>query len=105
MFIQSLIDFNKMCTLRPLYNPPTPSYSFSSVLSYFCVECYALTMGVICSPYIAVFYPPPPPTETHNLPKQPPLAQAVGQAAQCLSIMAHSGSGSCAFAAVDDYLH
>ncbi|CAB1325704.1 unnamed protein product [Coregonus sp. 'balchen'] len=43
--------------------------------------------------------------ETHNLPKQPPLAQAVGQAAQCLSIMAHSGSGSCAFAAVDDYLH
>ncbi|XP_041760361.1 ran-binding protein 9 isoform X1 [Coregonus clupeaformis] len=43
--------------------------------------------------------------ETHNLPKQPPLAKAVGQATQCLSIMAHSGSGSCAFAAVDDYLH
>ncbi|CAB1321462.1 unnamed protein product [Coregonus sp. 'balchen'] len=42
---------------------------------------------------------------THNLPKQPPLAKAVGQATQCLSIMAHSGSGSCAFAAVDDYLH
>ncbi|XP_036375085.1 ran-binding protein 9 [Megalops cyprinoides] len=43
--------------------------------------------------------------ETHNLPKQPPLAQAVGQASQCLSIMARSGSGSCAFAAVEDYLH
>ncbi|XP_062260716.1 ran-binding protein 9 [Platichthys flesus] len=43
--------------------------------------------------------------ETHNLPKQPPLAQAVGQAAQCLTIMARTGSGSCAFAAVDDYLH
>uniref|UniRef100_A0A8C5N747 Ran-binding protein 9 n=1 Tax=Gouania willdenowi TaxID=441366 RepID=A0A8C5N747_GOUWI len=43
--------------------------------------------------------------ETHNLPKQPPLAQAVGQAAQCLAIMARSGSGSCAFASVDDYLH
>ncbi|XP_053186808.1 ran-binding protein 9 [Scomber japonicus] len=43
--------------------------------------------------------------ETHNLPKQPPLAQAVGQAAQCLSIMARTGSGSCAFASVDDYLH
>ncbi|KAJ8418659.1 hypothetical protein AAFF_G00001580 [Aldrovandia affinis] len=43
--------------------------------------------------------------ETHNLPKQPPLAQALGQASQCLSIMARSGSGSCAFAAVDDYLH
>ncbi|XP_059914665.1 ran-binding protein 9 [Gadus macrocephalus] len=43
--------------------------------------------------------------ETHNLPKQPPLAQAVGQAAQCLSIMARSGSGSCAFATVDHYLH
>ncbi|XP_072567258.1 ran-binding protein 9 [Paramormyrops kingsleyae] len=43
--------------------------------------------------------------ETHNLPKQPPLAQAVGQASQCLSIMARSGIGSCAFASVDDYLH
>ncbi|KAI9524208.1 ran-binding protein 9 isoform X2 [Pseudochaenichthys georgianus] len=43
--------------------------------------------------------------ETHNLPKQPPLAQAVGQAAQCLSIMARTGTGSCAFASVDDYLH
>ncbi|XP_049603728.1 ran-binding protein 9 [Syngnathus scovelli] len=43
--------------------------------------------------------------ETHNLPKQPPLAQAVGQAAQCLAIMARSGSGSCAFASVDNYLH
>ncbi|XP_008333261.2 ran-binding protein 9 [Cynoglossus semilaevis] len=42
--------------------------------------------------------------ETHNLPKQPPLAQAVGQAAQCLAIMARTGSGSCAFASVDDYL-
>ncbi|KAG7488797.1 hypothetical protein MATL_G00038260 [Megalops atlanticus] len=43
--------------------------------------------------------------ETHNLPKQPPLAQALGQASQCLSIMARSGSGSCAFAAVEDFLH
>uniref|UniRef100_A0A8C1M828 Ran-binding protein 9-like n=1 Tax=Cyprinus carpio TaxID=7962 RepID=A0A8C1M828_CYPCA len=43
--------------------------------------------------------------ETHNLPKQPPLALAVGQAAQCLSLMARTGSGSCAFASVDDYLH
>ncbi|KAJ8277055.1 hypothetical protein GJAV_G00070970 [Gymnothorax javanicus] len=43
--------------------------------------------------------------ETHNLPKQPPLALALGQASHCLSIMARSGSGSCAFASVDDYLH
>uniref|UniRef100_A0A8C9SAQ9 RAN binding protein 9 n=1 Tax=Scleropages formosus TaxID=113540 RepID=A0A8C9SAQ9_SCLFO len=43
--------------------------------------------------------------ETHNLPKQPPLALAVGQASQCLSVMARSGIGSCAFASVDDYLH
>ncbi|KAM6954043.1 ran-binding protein 9 [Aplochiton taeniatus] len=43
--------------------------------------------------------------ETHNLPKQPPLARAVGQATQCLSVMARSGSGSCAFASVDHYLH
>uniref|UniRef100_A0A672PU02 Ran-binding protein 9-like n=1 Tax=Sinocyclocheilus grahami TaxID=75366 RepID=A0A672PU02_SINGR len=46
-----------------------------------------------------------PHAETHNLPKQPPLALAVGQAAQCLSLMARTGSGSCAFASVDDYLH
>ncbi|XP_078544114.1 ran-binding protein 9 isoform X1 [Lissotriton helveticus] len=43
--------------------------------------------------------------ETHNLPKQPPLALAMGQATQCLGLMARSGSGSCAFATVDDYLH
>lgn len=46
-----------------------------------------------------------PHAETHNLPKQPPLALAVSQAAQCLSVMARTGSGSCAFASVDDYLH
>ncbi|XP_072298073.1 ran-binding protein 9 [Eucyclogobius newberryi] len=43
--------------------------------------------------------------ETHNLPKQPPLALAMGQAAQCLSVMARTGTGSCAFASVDHYLH
>ncbi|TSK82128.1 Ran-binding protein 9 [Bagarius yarrelli] len=43
--------------------------------------------------------------ETYNLPKQPPLAQAVGQATQCLALMARTGIGSCAFASVDDYLH
>ncbi|KAF4013727.1 hypothetical protein G4228_004691 [Cervus hanglu yarkandensis] len=43
--------------------------------------------------------------ETHNLPKQPPLALAMGQATQCLGLMARSGIGSCAFATVDDYLH
>uniref|UniRef100_A0A8C4VLN5 RAN binding protein 9 n=1 Tax=Gopherus evgoodei TaxID=1825980 RepID=A0A8C4VLN5_9SAUR len=43
--------------------------------------------------------------ETHNLPKQPPLALAVGQASQCLGLMARSGIGSCAFATVEDYLH
>uniref|UniRef100_A0A8C4XC27 RAN binding protein 9 n=1 Tax=Erpetoichthys calabaricus TaxID=27687 RepID=A0A8C4XC27_ERPCA len=43
--------------------------------------------------------------ETHNLPKQPPLVQVMGQAMQCLGLMARSGSGSCAFATVEDYLH
>uniref|UniRef100_A0A8B9ZGH7 RAN binding protein 9 n=1 Tax=Anas platyrhynchos TaxID=8839 RepID=A0A8B9ZGH7_ANAPL len=43
--------------------------------------------------------------ETHNLPKQPPLALAMGQASQCLGLMARSGIGSCAFATVEDYLH
>lgn len=44
-------------------------------------------------------------SETHNLPKQPPLALAMGQATQCLGLMARSGIGSCAFATVEDYLH
>lgn len=43
--------------------------------------------------------------ETHNLPKQPPLALAMGQATQCLGLMARAGVGSCAFATVEDYLH
>lgn len=44
-------------------------------------------------------------SEAHNLPKQPPLARAVGQATQCLGLMARSGTGSCAFATVEEYLH
>ncbi|XP_005995266.1 ran-binding protein 9 [Latimeria chalumnae] len=43
--------------------------------------------------------------ETHNLPKQPPLALTIGQATRCLGLMARSGVGSCAFATVEDCLH
>ncbi|XP_062926019.1 ran-binding protein 9 [Mobula hypostoma] len=43
--------------------------------------------------------------ESHNLPKQPPLALAIGQASKCLELMAHLGIGSCAFATVEEYLH
>lgn len=65
-----------------------------------------LCFFIVCSSDIVVpLLPPFFSPETHNLPKQPPLAQAVGQAAQCLAIMARTGSGSCAFASVDDYLH
>uniref|UniRef100_UPI00398EE43D ran-binding protein 9-like n=1 Tax=Pristiophorus japonicus TaxID=55135 RepID=UPI00398EE43D len=44
-------------------------------------------------------------TESHNLPKQPPLALAIGQASKCLELMARLGIGSCAFATVEEYLH
>uniref|UniRef100_A0A4W3HNM0 RAN binding protein 9 n=1 Tax=Callorhinchus milii TaxID=7868 RepID=A0A4W3HNM0_CALMI len=43
--------------------------------------------------------------ESHNLPKQPPLALAIGQASKCLELMARLGIGSCAFATVGEYLH
>lgn len=43
--------------------------------------------------------------ESQNLPKQPPLMFALGQATECLRLMAHAGLGSCSFARVDDYLH
>ena len=43
--------------------------------------------------------------ESHNLPKTPPLELAIGQASQCMKLMAKAGVGSCAFASVADYLH
>lgn len=43
--------------------------------------------------------------ESQNLPKQPPLMLALGQASECLRLMARVGLGSCSFARVDDYLH
>ncbi|XP_028905574.1 ran-binding protein 10 isoform X4 [Ornithorhynchus anatinus] len=43
--------------------------------------------------------------ESQNLPKQPPLMLALGQATECLRLMARVGLGSCSFARVDDYLH
>lgn len=43
--------------------------------------------------------------ESQNLPKQPPLMLALGQASECLRLMARAGLGSCSFARVDDYLH
>lgn len=44
-------------------------------------------------------------SESQNLPKQPPLLLALGQASECLRLMARVGLGSCSFARVDDYLH
>lgn len=43
--------------------------------------------------------------ESQNLPKQPPLMLALGQASECLRLMARVGLGSCSFARVDDCLH
>uniref|UniRef100_A0A671M2Z5 Ran-binding protein 10-like n=1 Tax=Sinocyclocheilus anshuiensis TaxID=1608454 RepID=A0A671M2Z5_9TELE len=43
--------------------------------------------------------------ESQNLPKQPPLMLALGQATECVQLMAKVRSGSCSFARVDNFLH
>lgn len=43
--------------------------------------------------------------ECQNLPKQPPLMLALGQATECVELMARVRSGSCSFARVDNFLH
>nr|XP_057931448.1 ran-binding protein 10 [Doryrhamphus excisus] len=42
--------------------------------------------------------------ESQNLPKQPPLVLALGQATECVQLMARVRSGSCSFARVDNFL-
>uniref|UniRef100_A0A8C6MHW2 RAN binding protein 10 n=1 Tax=Nothobranchius furzeri TaxID=105023 RepID=A0A8C6MHW2_NOTFU len=42
--------------------------------------------------------------ESQNLPRQPPLMLALGQATECVQLMARVRSGSCSFARVDDFL-
>uniref|UniRef100_A0A8C7XGF6 RAN binding protein 10 n=1 Tax=Oryzias sinensis TaxID=183150 RepID=A0A8C7XGF6_9TELE len=43
--------------------------------------------------------------ESQNLPKQPPLMLALGQATECVQLMARVQAGSCSFARVDNFLH
>ncbi|KAM9754465.1 ran-binding protein 10 isoform 2-T4 [Menidia menidia] len=43
--------------------------------------------------------------ESQNLPRQPPLMLALGQATECVQLMARVQSGSCSFARVDNFLH
>ncbi|XP_030620471.1 ran-binding protein 10 isoform X2 [Chanos chanos] len=43
--------------------------------------------------------------ESQNLPKQPPLMLALGQATECVQLMGRVRSGSCSFARVDNFLH
>ncbi|MBN3317870.1 RBP10 protein, partial [Atractosteus spatula] len=43
--------------------------------------------------------------ESQNLPKQPPLMLALGQATECVQLMARVRSGSCSFARIDNFLH
>ncbi|XP_017259649.1 ran-binding protein 10-like [Kryptolebias marmoratus] len=42
--------------------------------------------------------------ESQNLPKQPPLMLALGQATECVQLMGRVRSGSCSFARVDYFL-
>ncbi|XP_037644031.1 ran-binding protein 9 isoform X2 [Sebastes umbrosus] len=86
----------KMLKLQDAFSLLAYSDPWSSPVGY---QLDAIQREPVCSTLNSAIL------ETHNLPKQPPLAQAVGQAAQCLTIMARTGSGSCAFASVDDYLH
>jgi hypothetical protein len=44
-------------------------------------------------------------SESHGLPKQPPLELAIGQTTECMKLMSKAGIGSCAFASINDYLH
>lgn len=43
--------------------------------------------------------------ESQNLPRQPPLMLALGQATECVQLMARVRSGSCSFARIDNFLH
>ena len=43
-------------------------------------------------------------TETHGLPKQPPLELVIGQTQECVRQMSHSSIGSCAFASLSDFI-
>ncbi|XP_071957452.1 ran-binding protein 9-like [Antedon mediterranea] len=42
--------------------------------------------------------------ESHNMPRQPPLELAIGQAVQTVKLMSKVGLGSCAFTSVKDYV-
>ncbi|XP_033125383.1 ran-binding protein 9-like [Anneissia japonica] len=42
--------------------------------------------------------------ESHNMPRQPPLELAIGQAVQTVKLMSKVGLGSCAFTSVEDYV-
>lgn len=59
------------------------------------------TVTCVLNPCLTVFFP----LESQNLPKQPPLMLALGQATECVQLMARVRSGSCSFARVDNFLH
>ena len=48
---------------------------------------------------------PLPTSESKNLPGQPPLEFALGQAAQCLKHMSRNGLGAAAFTGVQDIVN
>ena len=43
-------------------------------------------------------------SESHNMPRQPPLDLVLGQAQECLKLMSKVGLGACAFASVEEFL-
>lgn len=77
-------------------------------LHFHCVDAAVVLVSdvietrVLC-PCPIVFFSFSP--ESQNLPKQPPLMLALGQATECVQLMARVRSGSCSFARVDNFLH
>lgn len=43
-------------------------------------------------------------SDSHNLPRKPPLDLILGQAQECLKLMSDNGLGACAFASVEEYM-
>lgn len=43
-------------------------------------------------------------TDSHHLPRKPPLDLVLGQAQECLKLMSKTGLGACAFASVEEYM-
>lgn len=75
------------------------------LLLLFCDFIWILLIAKRDFLFVSVFFFFAAASESQNLPKQPPLMLALGQATECVQLMARVRSGSCSFARVDNFLH